>query len=64
MFLRLHEEIKDFHGYISPNEEEINMKNDVVRRIMDVVKQIWPKAKVSIVRSRKSGSNVKYFHTF
>lgn len=37
---------------MSPRAEEINMRNDVVRRIMDVVEHIWPNAKASIVCSR------------
>lgn len=48
-FFRLHEEIKDFYEYMSPKAEEANMRNEVVRRIKDVVEDLWPEAKVGDV---------------
>lgn len=51
----LHEEIKDFYEYMSPTAEEANMRNEVVQRIKDVVKDLWPEAKVEIFGSFKTG---------
>lgn len=51
----LHEEIKDFYEYMSPKAEEANMRNEVVRRIKDVVEDLWPEAKVEIFGSFKTG---------
>lgn len=31
---------------MSPSAEEANMRNEVVQRIKDVVKDLWPEAKV------------------
>ena len=45
-FCRLHEEIKDFFHYMSPRPEEHHMREDVVRRIRDVIHSLWPAAKV------------------
>lgn len=53
MVFRLHEEMKDFNEYMSQSNEEIYMRNEVVRRIKDVVKELWPEAKVSDVRERE-----------
>ncbi len=47
LFCRLHEEIKDFFQYMSPRPEEQHMRDDVVRRIRDVIRSLWPAAKVS-----------------
>lgn len=49
MVLRLHEEMEDFIEYMSQSDEEIYMRNEVVRRIKDVVKELWAEAKVSDV---------------
>lgn len=54
MVLRLHEEMIDFIEYMSQSDEEIYMRNEVVRRIKDVVKELWAEAKVSDVRERES----------
>lgn len=53
MVFRLHEEMKDFNEYMSQSDEEIYMKNEVVRRIKDVVKELWAEAKVSDVGERE-----------
>ena len=46
---RLHEEIQDFYEYMSPTSEEANMRTDVVARITNVIKGLWPKAEVLII---------------
>ncbi|KAL3859774.1 hypothetical protein ACJMK2_009968 [Sinanodonta woodiana] len=51
----LHDEIKDFFEYNSPNAAEANMRNDVVNRIRAVVKEMWPKAQVEVFGSFKTG---------
>ncbi|XP_025115205.1 non-canonical poly(A) RNA polymerase PAPD5-like isoform X2 [Pomacea canaliculata] len=49
--LSLHEEIKDFFQYMSPQPEEARMRNEVVGRIEAVIKELWPEAKVEIFGS-------------
>ena len=44
----LHEEIQDFYEYMSPTSEEANMRTDVVARITNVIKGLWPKAEVNL----------------
>ncbi|XP_022341415.2 terminal nucleotidyltransferase 4B-like isoform X2 [Crassostrea virginica] len=53
--LGLHEEIKDFYEYMSPKPEEANMRNEVVQRIKDAVKDLWPEAKVEVFGSFRTG---------
>ena len=45
-FFSLHEEIKDFFAYMSPRPEEHQMRDDVVRRVREVIHSLWPNAKV------------------
>lgn len=50
------------------NIEEIYMRNEVVRRIKDVVKELWAEATVSDVRERERErvrvrASVKYHNT-
>ena len=47
IIFRLHEEIKDFFQYMSPRPEEHSMREDVVRRIRAVIKDLWSEAKVN-----------------
>lgn len=49
IFFRLYEEIKDFYEYMLLKVEEVNMRNEVVRRIKDVVEDFWLEVKVSNV---------------
>lgn len=42
----LHEEIEDFYNYMKPTQEEQLMRQDVVRRISNIIKEVWPEAKV------------------
>ncbi|KAK3086063.1 hypothetical protein FSP39_012901 [Pinctada imbricata] len=51
----LHNEIKDFVAYMTPTEEEGNMRKEVVQRITSVVKDTWPDARVEIFGSFKTG---------
>ncbi|XP_051884195.1 terminal nucleotidyltransferase 4B [Pristis pectinata] len=47
----LHEEIIDFYNYMSPRHEERKMRMEVVERIENVIKELWPSAVVQIFGS-------------
>uniref|UniRef100_A0A8D0BK87 Terminal nucleotidyltransferase 4B n=1 Tax=Salvator merianae TaxID=96440 RepID=A0A8D0BK87_SALMN len=51
----LHEEINDFYKYMSPRPEEERMRMEVVNRIENVIKELWPTADVQIYGSFKTG---------
>ncbi|CAN2389554.1 snoRNA polyadenylation [Pristimantis euphronides] len=51
----LHEEILDFYKYMSPRPEEEKMRMEVVTRIENVIKELWPSADVQIFGSFKTG---------
>ncbi|XP_010146735.1 PREDICTED: non-canonical poly(A) RNA polymerase PAPD5-like, partial [Eurypyga helias] len=51
----LHEEIIDFYKYMSPRREEERMRMEVVNRIENVIKELWPNADVQIFGSFKTG---------
>ncbi|XP_068117885.1 LOW QUALITY PROTEIN: terminal nucleotidyltransferase 4B [Hyperolius riggenbachi] len=51
----LHEEIIDFYKYMSPRPEEEKMRMEVVNRIENVIKELWPSADVQIFGSFKTG---------
>ncbi|XP_074067473.1 terminal nucleotidyltransferase 4B isoform X4 [Macrotis lagotis] len=51
----LHEEISDFYEYMSPRPEEEKMRMEVVNRIENVIKELWPSADVQIFGSFKTG---------
>ncbi|RWS15748.1 non-canonical poly(A) RNA polymerase PAPD5-like protein [Dinothrombium tinctorium] len=51
----LHEEIQHFYEYMSPTQEEQQMRSFVVKRIEKVIKNIWPYAKVEIFGSFRTG---------
>ncbi|KAM4637888.1 terminal nucleotidyltransferase 4B isoform 2-T2 [Amazona ochrocephala] len=53
--LGLHEEIIDFYKYMSPRPEEERMRMEVVNRIENVIKELWPNADVQIFGSFKTG---------
>ncbi|XP_069460868.1 terminal nucleotidyltransferase 4B isoform X2 [Ambystoma mexicanum] len=53
--LGLHEEIIDFYKYMSPRPEEAKMRHEVVKRIEQVVNELWPNAEVKIFGSFKTG---------
>ncbi|CAG5125640.1 unnamed protein product [Candidula unifasciata] len=49
--LGLHEEIIDFYEYMSPQPEEVEMRNAVVERLRSVIGDLWPDARVEIFGS-------------
>ncbi|XP_069757721.1 terminal nucleotidyltransferase 4B isoform X1 [Narcine bancroftii] len=51
----LHEEIIDFYNYMSPKHEEAKMRMEVVERIENVIKELWPSADVQIFGSFSTG---------
>ncbi|XP_041104395.1 terminal nucleotidyltransferase 4A [Polyodon spathula] len=51
----LHEEIIDFYNFMSPRPQEAAMREDVVRRIETVIKDLWPTADVQIFGSFSTG---------
>ncbi|CAJ1061776.1 terminal nucleotidyltransferase 4A-like [Xyrichtys novacula] len=51
----LHEEIVDFFSFMSPRPEEEAMRRDVVNRIENVIKDLWPTARVEIFGSFSTG---------
>lgn len=51
----LHEEIVDFFNFMSPRPEEEAMRRDVVNRIENVIKDLWPTARVEIFGSFSTG---------
>ncbi|KAM9489066.1 terminal nucleotidyltransferase 4A-like isoform 2-T2 [Clarias gariepinus] len=51
----LHEEIVDFYAFMSPRPEEEAMRRDVVNRIENVIKNLWPTANVQIFGSFSTG---------
>ncbi|KAM8947783.1 terminal nucleotidyltransferase 4B isoform 2-T2 [Pelodytes ibericus] len=51
----LHEEMIDFYKYMSPRPEEEKMRMEVVNRIENVIKELWPNADVQIFGSFKTG---------
>ncbi|POM65602.1 Poly(A) RNA polymerase, partial [Phytophthora palmivora] len=42
----LHEEIMDFVSFISPTEEELSSRTQLVEEMRDIVKSLWPEATV------------------
>lgn len=51
----LTKEIEDFIAYISPSEAEIRKRNEVVRRVADTIRELWPEAQVRLFGSFASG---------
>jgi len=51
----LHEEIEDFIKFMEPTEIEQAMRDDVVRRIRNVVQDLWPSAKLETFGSYNTG---------
>lgn len=51
----LREEIKDFYKFMSLRPEEEAMRNEVVKRIESVIKELWPSADVQIFGSFSTG---------
>lgn len=44
-------EIKDFVAYISPNKEEIEQRNHLIKMLRYLVKQLWPDSKLHVFGS-------------
>ncbi|GFX46434.1 terminal nucleotidyltransferase 4A [Trichonephila clavipes] len=53
--LGLHEEIEDFYYYMSPTRAEHQIRLEVVERITKIIISIWPKAKVEVYGSFRTG---------
>lgn len=45
--VRLHQEIIDFDAYISPSGQEKKARSAIVSRVENVIRKLWPKAKVN-----------------
>ncbi|XP_046677397.1 terminal nucleotidyltransferase 4B-like isoform X2 [Homalodisca vitripennis] len=51
----LHQEIEDFYKYMTPTEEEHQMRIGVVKKIESIVHSLWPSAKVEVFGSFSTG---------
>lgn len=51
----LHEEIEDFFAYMCPSNEEHHLRMHVVKRIEQVIYDLWPNSKVEIFGSFRTG---------
>ena len=52
---RLHEEIEDFFQFMVPTAEEHATRLAVIGRIRDAICGLWPKAKVEVFGSFRTG---------
>ncbi|GBG58863.1 hypothetical protein CBR_g262 [Chara braunii] len=53
--LQLHQDIVDFMDFVTPTEQEQEMRSAAVRRVQDVVTGIWPSCKVVVFGSFATG---------
>uniref|UniRef100_UPI00358FA802 terminal nucleotidyltransferase 4B-like isoform X2 n=1 Tax=Myxine glutinosa TaxID=7769 RepID=UPI00358FA802 len=53
--LGLHDEMIDFYKYMSPRPAEHAMRTEVVDRIRQVIKELWPSADVQVFGSFRTG---------
>ena len=51
----LHEEIEDFHAWVSPTPTAHQSRLEVVERVRSCVSQLWPAARLEIFGSFKTG---------
>lgn len=51
----LHEEIEDFISFMEPTQVEQAMRDDVVRRIRDIITELWPGSKLETFGSYDTG---------
>lgn len=51
----LHEEIEDFFSYMCPSTEEHNLRLRVVKRIEQIINELWPDSKVEVFGSFRTG---------
>ncbi|CAM6084092.1 unnamed protein product [Calypogeia fissa] len=54
-FLQLHQEIVDFCNFVSPTEEEKELRKAAVQRVSDVITLIWPSCQVKVFGSFATG---------
>ena len=47
----LHEEINDFYKYMKPRPSEMLMRRDVISRITQIIRVMWPQAEVQVFGS-------------
>lgn len=50
----LHMELIDFGMYISPSEKEHKMRINLIKRLKNVFRSLWPKCKVKVFGSMKT----------
>ena len=50
----LHMELIDFGMYISPSEKEHKMRINLIKRLKNVFRNLWPKCKVKVFGSMKT----------
>lgn len=53
--ISLHDEIKEFFTFMTPDPEEQVMREEVVQRIKKVIKDLWPNVEVDIFGSFRTG---------
>lgn len=53
--LMLHEEIIDFYDFIRPTEEEKAAQREVVQKLEQVARTIWPEARIKVFGSVETG---------
>lgn len=51
----LHEEMLDFYNFMKPCAAEHAMRQEVISRVQEVVKRLWPTAEVEVYGSFKTG---------
>lgn len=51
----MHEEIEDFYAYMCPSYEEHVLRLRVVKRIENVIYDLWPDSKVEVFGSFRTG---------
>ncbi|XP_028967980.1 terminal nucleotidyltransferase 4A [Galendromus occidentalis] len=51
----LHEEIEEFYEYIKPTRTEHQVRQEVVNRVKEVVRQLWPQAQCEVFGSFCTG---------
>lgn len=57
---RLHEELIDFIKYISLTEEEVTIRNELIKTIEDTSLKIWPQSKLSVFGSFKTNTYINF----
>ena len=51
----LHEEICDFYSYMQPRPSEVRMRSEVIMRVMHIILNRWPHARVEVFGSFITG---------